>query len=234
MPADGPTPPGPLDGAPPPQEVAANVGAIVAEQVRRLIDSAERSADELHRRAVDDVSSDQEAVRHTAELVQERIDAIEAGVERLLRQLRAEVRQIADDAASGSRSPPQPADPGADAPPPADEPPADVRPAEDTAAAIDDAADRPTEDAAAATDDAAEGAVATTAAAEAPLPAPSPASAGRRWTGRFRRLQRRDHELRCAVCGRTPEPDEGGRVIKRWQTTGDVTLCPDCQAEGWR
>jgi hypothetical protein len=234
MPADGPTPPGPLDGAPPPQEVAANVGAIVAEQVRRLIDSAERSAEELHRRAVEDVSSDQEAVRHTAALVQERIDAIEAGVERLLRQLRAEVRQIADDAASGSRSPPQPAYPADDAPPPADAPPAHRRPAEDTAAATDDAADRPADDAAAATDDAAEGAVATTPAAKAPPPAPSPATAGRRWTGRFRRLQRRDHELHCAVCGRTPEPDEGGRVIKRWQTTGDMTLCPDCQAEGWR
>jgi hypothetical protein len=245
MAADASRRPSPPDGAPPSDEVAANVGAIVGEHVRRLIECAEQFADELHRQAVEDVSSDHEAVHHTAILVQDRIDVIEASVARLLQQLRKEVQQIADDAGSASRSPPQPQPQPAIAGhaerlpadeshaevqeevPPVDQPPEDDGSDEADAppAAEDVAADAPpAEDVAADADP----------AAEEPAPAPKPAPAAQRRGGLLRRLQRREPALGCAICGRTPEAGANSREIKRWHATGDVTLCPDCQAEGWR
>jgi hypothetical protein len=256
MDADAPRRSSPPDGAPPSQEVAANVGALVGEQVRRLIESAEQSAEKLHRQAVEDVSSDHEAVRHTAMLVQDRIDVIEASVAQLLRQLRDEVRQIADDAGSASRSPPQPAITGHAARLPADEPPAAVRdevppvdrpaepPAEGTEGTenTEDAADTESTEDAEEAEDAEDDATAPAEdvaadappAAEEPSPALHPAPGGQRRGGLFRRLQRREPTLGCAVCGRTPEVGANSREIKRWHATGDVTLCPECQAEGWR
>jgi sec-independent protein translocase protein TatB len=230
MAADASRRPSPPDGAPPSDEVAANLGTMVGEHVRRLIDCAEQFADDLHRQAVEDVSSDHEAVHHTAILVQDRIDVIEASVARLLQQLREEVQQIADDADSASRSPPQPAITGHAERLPADEshaevqeqiPPAD-QPAEDEGS---DKADAPP---------AAEDVAAAPPAAEEPAPAPKPAPAAQRRGGLFRRLQRRESTLGCAICGRTPDAGANSREIKRWHATGDVTLCPDCQAEGWR
>jgi hypothetical protein len=242
------------EGATPWQEVAANLGAVVADEVRRLIDSAERPAEELPRQAVADVSSDHQAVHHTAILVLEQIDAVEARVARLLQQVREEVRQIADEPHTAAQSSPQQALPAEAEPWPVTDVPTEIpdgassaeEPAEDYANAaipapedLDEAAP-PADEAAAVGDEAVTAAEPAAPAADDATPAPSeagrapsPAPASRRRGGLFRRRRRGAAALRCAVCGRTPETLGAPRDTKRWRATDDVTLCPDCQAEGW-
>jgi hypothetical protein len=71
---------------------------MVAEQVRRAIESAERAAEELRTQARERASSDREAVHRTAAEVLGHIEVIEGRVGRLLRELRAEVHQIVEQA----------------------------------------------------------------------------------------------------------------------------------------
>jgi hypothetical protein len=57
----------------------------------------------------------------------------------------------------------------------------------------------------------------------------SPAAAGRRRGGLFRR---RSHVRACGVCGRAPGADES--ELERWQQSSGTSLCPECQAAGWQ
>jgi len=112
------------EGPAPSQQAAAEVGAMVAEQVRRAIESAERSADELRLQALDSASADPEAIARTAAMVLGRLDRIEAQISELLRVLRDEVERIS---AEGER----PGVPAVVAPPneqPAAQPPAPASP----------------------------------------------------------------------------------------------------------
>jgi hypothetical protein len=86
------------EGTPPSQQAAAEVGAMVAEQVRRAIESAERSVEDLQRQARDRASADLEAVDRVAAVVLARIDAVEAKVGKLLQTLREEVSRTAEQA----------------------------------------------------------------------------------------------------------------------------------------
>jgi hypothetical protein len=94
-----------------PERTAAELGSIVAEQVRTAIETAERSAEELRREALEYASADRDHVDRSASLVLGRIDAIEAQVAQLLESLREEVARIRDPAHVVETEPAPPADP---------------------------------------------------------------------------------------------------------------------------
>ena len=178
------------DGATVPERTAAELGSIVAEQVRAAIESAEESAEELRRRALDDAAADRGHVERSAAVVLGRIDAIEAQVGTLLDQLRDEVVRIRDDPETAGVAPL------------ADPPSGSAHPEPPAPASAPDG-------------DALE---------SAQRPAP------RR---RARRFGRRRRALApCAVCGRAP--DDGEEDLERWLEVSRVSLCPDCQADGWQ
>jgi hypothetical protein len=79
-------------------KVASEAGALVAEQVRHTMVAVERSAKELRQRALDQASADREATHETANQVLARIDQIEGKLGQLLRDLRADATQIAEEA----------------------------------------------------------------------------------------------------------------------------------------
>jgi hypothetical protein len=79
-------------------KVASEAGALVAEQVRHTMVAVERSAKELRQRALDQASADREATHETAKEVLARIDQIEGKLGQLLRDLRADATQIAEEA----------------------------------------------------------------------------------------------------------------------------------------
>jgi hypothetical protein len=90
--SDAPT----RDGAIAPERTAAELASTVADQVRAAIESAEQSAEELRRRALDDAAADRGHVHRAAAVVLSRIDGIEAEVKRLLDGVRDEVVRIRD------------------------------------------------------------------------------------------------------------------------------------------
>jgi hypothetical protein len=113
----------------------------VADHVRHLIDWAERSADDLRRRALDEASTDREAVRRNAGLALARIDLTETKVTQLLEDLREDVQRIAEAAdAASPQSPQGDVDAGTRTP---DLPPGvreDARPAGEHESAVEQAA----------------------------------------------------------------------------------------------
>lgn len=166
------------DGASPTEQTASDAGAIVAEEVRRAIESAASAAEELRKRALEHAAAGHDAVDRAASQVFARIDAIEAKVAGRLQEVRDEVAQITEEAKR-----PQPEPPRTDTP---------------------------------------------SAAEPAATPAPSPAP--RRRGGPFRRRQRAPQ--RCDVCARSAQPDE--HALGRWHQVARMSLCPECQAEGWQ
>jgi hypothetical protein len=110
-------------GVTPSEQLAAEVGAMVADRVRRAIESAERSADELQRRALDRSTADRADVRRTGAVVLEQIDLVEAKVGELLRGLRDEVVRTMDEGRVEPAVQAQPpAEPEGQAPGPGPEP----------------------------------------------------------------------------------------------------------------
>ena len=207
-----------------PEQAASQAGAIVADQVRAALESAERAATEMRRRALDHASADREAVHGTAGLVTARIDLIEAEVGQLLQGLRDEVARIVEEAdravdasvtdprATAPLSPPVEAarevvaEPEPMSPQPVEEP-ADADPA---AGRVDD--ERRTAEAAIDAGDDARSSLAT---------------------GRLHRrlFRRRRATSSCGVCGRIAQADD--EVLERWQQRAGTSLCPECQAAGW-
>lgn len=164
-----------------PERTAAELGSIVAEQVRTAIQTAERSAAELRREALEHASADRDDVARSASLVLGRIDAVEAQVARLLESLREEVARIRDVADGMEEQSATPADPPS-------------------------APERPD-----------------------PQGNGSAPAAPRR----HRRLFARRRALpQCAVCGRTALDGEDG--LEQWWRTRRLSLCPQCQADGWQ
>jgi hypothetical protein len=94
-----------------PERTAAELGSIVAEQVRAAVESAQQSADELRREALEDAATDRDHVQRSAALVLGRIDAIEVQVARLLEDLREEVARIRDQSENVEGRPAPPTDP---------------------------------------------------------------------------------------------------------------------------
>jgi hypothetical protein len=92
------------DGESRSQRAASEVAALVAEQVRDAIAVAERSAEEVRRRALDEASAQRDEVHATADQVLARIDELEGRLAQLLRELRNEAMQIVRtvEAPSGS------------------------------------------------------------------------------------------------------------------------------------
>jgi hypothetical protein len=207
------------------EQVASQAGAIVADQVRAALESAERAATKLRRRALDDASADREAVHGSAGLVTARIDLIEAEVGQLLQELRDEVARIvaeADRAAdvsvthppvTASLSPPAEAAPEVVAEPEPMSPQAAQEPTDADPAAGRADEERPTVEPAIGTGDDALSWLAT----------------GRR---RRRFFRHRRATLSCGVCGRIAQGDD--EVLERWQQAAGTSLCPECQAAGWR
>jgi hypothetical protein len=180
------------DGATPAEQTASDVGAIVAEQVRRAIESAESAAEELERRAIQLAAAGRDDVDRAASDVLARIDAIEAKVAGLLQDVRSDVRRIAEEATRPEPEPP-PAEPQA---PVAPEPQAAVTPA------------------------------------PAPQPAPVPVAQPQR-SRRLRPFRRRQRApQRCDVCARSALPGE--QELGRWHQVSRMSLCPECQADGWQ
>jgi hypothetical protein len=110
------------NGATAAEQTASNVGAIVAEQVRRAIESAESAAEELQRRAVELAAADRDEVDRAASEVLTRVDAIEAKVAGLLQGVRDDVARIAEEAKSARPEPPRDDAPPAAAQAPVAEP----------------------------------------------------------------------------------------------------------------
>jgi hypothetical protein len=203
------------DGGAPSEETAAEVGAMVAEQVRRAIESAERSAEDLRRQALDRASADRESVHRLAALVIDRIDDVEANVGKLLQTLRDEVARTADEVDHtevARKAQPESHHGGRDAPEAADSPPVQPTVADARAAP---AASPPVQ----------------SAVPDAPTPpaTPQPPAAARRAR---RGLFGRRLLPECAVCGRAPRPGE--EALQAWHRTGKLSLCPQCQDEGWQ
>jgi hypothetical protein len=203
------------DGAALSEETAAEVGAMVAEQVRRAIESAERSAEDLRRHALDRASADRESVHRMAALVVDRIDDVEATVGELLQTLRDEVARTADEVDRtevANKLPPEPDDRRRVAPEAAATPP--VQPAGADARAAP-AASPPAQS--------------TVPNAPTPPAAPEPQAKARQAR---RGLFGRRGLPECAVCGRAPRP--GDEALQSWHRTGKLSLCPQCQDDGWQ
>jgi len=196
------------NGATPGERTAADLGASVADEVRRAIESAERAAAEMHSSALAQAAADHDQVEQTANLVLARIDAIEAQVARLLQGARDEVARVAEEA-NRPEPEPLPVDPPSTAEPsPALEPAAEAA----SGGAVSEAADE-----------------------VRPPPPPDthvpPATRTTRRRGGL--LRRRPRAPRpCDVCGRAAEP--GRDAFERWQQVARMSLCPECQAEGWQ
>jgi hypothetical protein len=94
------------------QRAASEVAAMVAEQVRDALAVAERSAEDVRRRALDEASGERHAVHSTADQVLARIDELEGRLSRLLRELRGEAMQIRRTVESPSGSEPAVQPPG--------------------------------------------------------------------------------------------------------------------------
>jgi hypothetical protein len=105
--SDAPT----RDGATAPERTAAELGSMVADQVRAAIESAEQSAEELRRRALDDAAADRGHIHRSAAVVLTRIDAIEAQITRLLNGVRDEVVRIREQVDSAQDAPQPVVDP---------------------------------------------------------------------------------------------------------------------------
>jgi hypothetical protein len=194
MAADDPRTHAEQDGASPAEQTASNAGAIVAEQVRHAIESAETAAEELERQAAELAASDRDEVDRAASRVLARIDAVQAKVAGLLDDVRNDVRRIAEEA---KRPQPEPAM----EPPPREEPAPAPQPAP--------------------------------AAPARPAAPPQPAAARpqpSRRLGRFRRRARAPQ--RCDVCARSAQPGE--QELGRWHQVSRMSLCPECQADGWQ
>jgi hypothetical protein len=182
------------------QQTAAEVGAMVAEQVRRAIESAERSADDLQRQAIDRASADGEAVERVAAGVLEQIDAVEAKIGRLLQNLRDEVWRTAEQAHRAEvANEVQPA-------PESEEQPPEEQPAAEPAQSVQP--EPPSQP----------------RASQEGVPPPR--------TRRRGLFGRRRGAPRCAVCGRAPRDNEN--ALEDWRRTGKLSLCPDCQQDGWQ
>jgi len=144
-----------------------------------------------------------------------RIDAIEAQVARLLQGARDEVARLAEEA---NRPEPEPLQV---------DPPSTAEPRPALEAAPEPQAERELEPAAAASS----GGPVGEAADEPRDTHVRPANrATRRRGGLFRRRPRAPRP--CDVCGRAAEP--GRDAFERWQQVARMSLCPECQAEGWQ
>jgi rubrerythrin len=77
------------------EQIAAEVGAIVAAEVRREIWAAERAADELRRRGRDGEAADRAEVERRAARALEEIKAVEQRIAGLLQGLRDDVTRLA-------------------------------------------------------------------------------------------------------------------------------------------
>jgi hypothetical protein len=95
------------DGATPAEQTASEVGAIVAEQVRRAIVSAESAAEELREGALEHAAAGHDQLDRAASHVLSRIDAIEAKVAGLLQGVRDDVGRIAEEAKRPRPEPPR-------------------------------------------------------------------------------------------------------------------------------
>jgi DivIVA domain-containing protein len=113
---------------------APSLSGGTSEQVRQILEAAERSADELRARAGDEASAHVTRVREAADGLLGRLDDLEAELARLLQGLRhsgerlarglEELQAEASRAAGAPEPPPPEEDFAADAPAaPADEPP---------------------------------------------------------------------------------------------------------------
>lgn len=210
------------DGATPSERTASKVGAMVAEQVRRAIESAELSAQELHRRALDHASGHHDEVNLMAMLVLTRIDAVEAQVARLLDGVRDEVARIAEEAVRAEiAAPPQ-------------DPPSPVERSRVIELTPEAVQMEPAVDAAA---EARSNATVVHPASQGDGPTSdidsqvSPSRPARqRRGGLFRR--RPPAPPRCDVCGRVAQA--GDAALERWLQVARMSLCPECQAEGWQ
>lgn len=94
------------------QRAASEVAALVAEQVRDALAVAERSAEDVRRRALEEASAERDAVHTTADQVLARIDELEGRLSRRLRELRGEAVQIRRTVESPSGSEPAAQPPG--------------------------------------------------------------------------------------------------------------------------
>jgi hypothetical protein len=86
------------NGATAAERTAAELGSFVADQVRAAIDSAEQSAEELRRHALEDAEADRGHIHRSAAVVRDRIDSVEAQIGRLLDGVRDEVTRIVEEA----------------------------------------------------------------------------------------------------------------------------------------
>lgn len=159
------------------ERTAAELGALVADEVRAAIESAEQSAESLRRRALDDAQADRARLHRSATVVRDRIDEVQARVERLLDGLRDDVARIVEQSERALE-------------------------------------ERSTD-------------------AEPPLESAAPQADGSQPRRRRGRLRRRQPALsQCAVCARIA--DEGDEELDGWRRVGRVSLCLDCQADGWQ
>lgn len=94
------------------QRAASEAAALVAEQVRDALAVAERAAEDVRRRALDEASAQRHAVHATADEVLARIDELEGRLTRVLRELRGEAMQILRTVESPSGSEPAAQPPG--------------------------------------------------------------------------------------------------------------------------
>jgi len=194
------------------ERTAADAGSMVADKVRRAIESADQSARELRRRALADAAADREEVHRSAALVRERIDAVQAQVTRLLDDVRDEIERIVEQAERREEARGSERARWADAAAAT----VDVEPVLEPVAA----APRPSP--------AARPAQRNGPATDAGSAVPRPATQSRRRGGLLRR--RRRALPRCAVCGR---PAHGDEALDRWRVAR-TSLCPNCQADGWQ
>src|SRR3954447_10321677 len=209
------------EGAVSSEQAASQIGTMVADRVRTVLESAERAAADLRRRALDQASADREAVHGTAALVSARIDLIEAEVGQLLQELRDEVASIVAEADRAAETT------AGDAPATAAAPPIVVSPPD---AADGPDAEHPRADAQR-TEGSPDGDERTEVRPTADRPAgaehgPPPEGSARRGRSRmFRR--RRTGPPPCGVCGRRAQPGDEG--LDRWYAASGTSLCPECQ-----
>jgi cell division septum initiation protein DivIVA len=78
-------------------EAADRAGAIVTDQVRSIIEAAERSAEEIRRTAARDADAIRQQASESAGRILERMDAIERPLNDLVGSLRREADSLSTD-----------------------------------------------------------------------------------------------------------------------------------------
>jgi hypothetical protein len=229
-------------------EAARRAGAVVTELLNSMVEDAERQADRIRTHAAEDADRTRQEAIDSARRLLEHLHALERPLGQLVMNLQAEVDRVAGELGSGhvdAGSVELPAGPDdgeevraadveadseeavaeAETPPPPSEPEEAPEEAEAAAESEPSPRDEGQPDM---------GVWEPTASESAPATTPPRQGLFSRLRGSRTRpfVGREGH---CAVCQRAFMAGSVDSLeVSGWLVSGEVGVCPDCQADGWQ